>query len=95
MHLANNQALCEYLTQLEQVLMTRHATELAKAIAHAIGNFGSLNTEFLGEANIALQLVSVQSEMVLDFAEIADLKDVLKQVTAAFVRFPQTYRATR
>jgi hypothetical protein len=88
-HLRSNQELYDYLVCVWRELKTRGATELAEAVAFAIGNAAGLSTEFLGESRIALQRLALEGKELLSADEIADLEEILTQLAAALPQPPQ------
>lgn len=90
MHLPNNKALYDYLVWLAQQLRERGATELSAVVERASQQGASMNTEFLGEARAALRRVLNEEDGVLNERERSDLEDVVRQLTAAINRWPQS-----
>jgi hypothetical protein len=87
MKLSSNRELYDYLILLAGELENRGAHELAEGVRTASKTAPSIpTTEFLGESRIALRRVDQEGSQVLKEAERADLRDVLKQLNAAFDR---------
>ncbi|MES2996027.1 MAG: hypothetical protein V4733_04370 [Verrucomicrobiota bacterium] len=82
--LRNNEELFEYLVQLGESLQVHQKSELAEIVNQASRFASGSASEFMHEAQAALELVKKDQPEYLSIDEIKDLEGVITQIREAF-----------
>jgi hypothetical protein len=82
--LQNNQDLLEYLIQLGRKLQAWQHPELAESVSQASRFASGSASEFMHEAQLALERLRKDPPRELSSSELQDLEAVLAQVEDAF-----------
>jgi hypothetical protein len=84
--LENNQELAVYLVQLGDRLRQMGEVDLSAGVLAARRFLGGSASEFLNEAQVALEAVKSRSPALLGKDEISDLASVIEQIEESFRR---------
>jgi len=82
--LQNNEDLFQYLVELGGILQKHEKTALAEIVNQASRFASGSASEFMHEAQVALELVKRDQPEYLSTNQIGDLEEVISQIRMAF-----------